>query len=175
MINKKHLIFSAIGFILASLNISKGWEIHRSLKTIGQVEDRIRKTAFISPGRIYELQEELQVLNSLDSAIKEPAVYESLATSPYTIDDATDGQTSFTGIIHRIRILLKNNSIQSSQFRIINDPLGETVEFILHSSPDNFFNFLSDISNMRAIDINYLNIKPEPGSLAITIRIKHET
>ena len=155
-------IATAIGIIVGtSNNVFLGRKLYLAVKGIEQLEIQIKRSSYISADTIQDLNMELQMLNALDGEIPKQAEY-----------------TSIIDVIHHIRIILKDNAIQSSRFRIINDSYGETAEFVLHSSPNSFFNFLSELSTLQGLDIRYLTIKPEPGTpptLTITIRIKHET
>jgi len=178
LIRKLPLITGSLTLLLcASMNIIKGRERLGSLKTIKRYEEMIRKIVYTSPARIDELREQLYVRGipgAPAAPFREPAVYVAAEGGE------EPGQQSAAGIIEiiqRIRLLLKDNAIQSSRFRINQDPLGETVEFILHCSPENFFQFLADLSLLHSIDISYLNVKPAPGAqpgIVITMRIKHE-
>jgi hypothetical protein len=89
--------------------------------------------------------------------------------------EGTGAAPSIAGAASRARELLKNRSIEPERFRISGTAREETVEFALRCGAVPFFSFLQEASGPEGLVINYLSVKPVPGSstLDITMRIKN--
>jgi hypothetical protein len=73
-----------------------------------------------------------------------------------------------------IRGLLEKRRIKPERFRITGKEPDESAEFIIHSNPIPFLNFLMEMPE-NTIPISYINIRPDmlTAAIDITMRFKH--
>jgi hypothetical protein len=140
--------------------IDKTGKLFESAGVMDQYRETLRSIRPISPA----------YLSNLETLAKE---FEYTALFPDGKE--TTEQKTMEEKIAIIRDLLYFHKIELERLRISGKEEASMAEFLLNSTPANFFNFLADMPDNNMSHINYISIKPGSGlsNINITVRFNH--